>query len=92
MNKEDFYFPQAIDWMWNRNGFINLGKFELDGKKYDMGVYIEPVHPNYVSHAIVYNNEDGKYISGHIESAPQLEVCKENIIRFKQYIKSRKEK
>lgn len=59
---KDLYYPEALEWMWNY--CIFLGKFEHEGKKYDLGVYQEPAGP--ISAAIVYGSEDGQYMSGLI--------------------------
>jgi len=59
----DFFYPTAIGWMWNY--CLPLGKFTTStNKNVDLGVYI---HEREISFAIVYGNEAGDYISGHIE-------------------------
>ena len=77
----DFYFPDAKEWMWNY--CIPLGKFEVNASKFDLGVYINP--SGEVSHAIVYGNEPGEYLSGEIQLFVERDVCKENIRRYNEY-------
>jgi hypothetical protein len=49
-----------------RSYCLYLGSLEYNNQKLDMGVY---EHPNdlYVSHAIVYGEEDSQYMSGIID-------------------------
>lgn len=83
----DLYFPDNE--MWDNVNCIQLGKFELDGEKYDLGVYINPVHTNFVSHAIVYGNKPSDYLSGYLSLPIDNIVCKENIKRWNQYLKNK---
>lgn len=80
----DFYYPDAINWMWNY--CIPLGKFEVKDTKYDLGVYINP--SGEVSHAIVYGNEPGEYLSGEIDYFIEGDLCEENIRRYNEYLKN----
>lgn len=80
LNPDDFYYPNAINWMWNY--CIPLGKYETEGGiKFDLGVYESPTGE--VSYAIVYSNNPGDYISGEIEvSNPLPSTYKETIRRY----------
>jgi len=83
----DLYFSDNE--IWKSKNCIQLGQFELNGLHYDMGVYIDPIHTNYVSHAIVYGNEPGDYLSGYLSLHVNNEVCKENIQRWNNYLKNK---
>lgn len=80
LNPDDFYYPNAINWMWNY--CIPLGKYISEGGiKYDLGVCESPTGE--VSYAIVYSNNPGDYISGEIEvSNPLPSTYKETIRRY----------
>ena len=57
------HFPEAAEWMWNYCVF--LGKFtDSKGVNYDLGIFTG--EKPYISAAIVYGNEPGKYLSGRL--------------------------
>ena len=56
------YWPAARTWMWNY--CIYLGPYEHNGKKYDLGVYLDGT--NNPSAACVFGNEAGDYNSGDL--------------------------
>lgn len=58
MNK--YIYPEAEIWMWDY--CVYLGPYSLNGRKYDLGVYVDP--SGRLSAAIVYGNEPGQYMSG----------------------------
>lgn len=81
----NLFYPEAEHWMWDSPHCINLGEFEYDGRQYDLGVYVNP-STSEVSHAIVYGNEPGDYLSGYITAFKTRESCKENIRRWNEYL------
>jgi len=87
MKKDYFYYPEAIDWMWDY--CTPLGKYEsLDGEKYDLGVYISKEE---VVGAIVCSNRPGDYLSPTLDSLknPRFleDVYKET---YKRYLNMRR--
>ena len=62
--EEFFYYPEALNWMWNY--CVPLGKFEHNGKKYDLGIHYDR-ESNELSGAIVGSNKPGDYWSPHYE-------------------------
>lgn len=80
LNPDDFYYPNAINWMWNY--CIPLGKFRRsDGVKFDIGVYKRP--DRIVSYAIVYGNHEGSHDTNEIRVTQNLtETEKETIRRY----------
>lgn len=69
MKPEDFYYPEALEWMWNR--CTPLGKFEYGGRKFDLGVHQGP--GNQIFAIIVHGPKDGDYLSepiGRFEDDP----------------------
>ncbi len=60
-------YPGADNWMWNRENNTFLGKFEYEGKKYDLGVNVDS-NTGAVSAAIVDGNEPGNYQSGALDN------------------------
>lgn len=64
INKESFFYPDAIDWMWNYCVF--LGRYKAsNGKEVDLGIHIEE-DSNVVCAAIVHSNEPGNYSSSDL--------------------------
>ena len=76
MNKQ-YHFPRAEYWMWNY--CIPLGKFELGPNKYDLGMFVSA---GKTSHAIVYGNVPGEYMSGEIMNFNVGVLNQENINRW----------
>jgi hypothetical protein len=83
------YYPLAIEWMWDY--CIYLGAFtNSEGQNFDLGVYID--NNKIVSAAIVYGDEAGQYLSGHLDvfgytDEVWSEVYKETRSRLKKYNK-----
>ena len=75
-------YPSARDWMWNY--CIYLGSYTgfVNRQKYDLGIYVN--QDGSLSHAIVYGNEPGDYLSGDIDSFKVSHVRCENIRRAKE--------
>jgi hypothetical protein len=67
-------YPQAKDWMWNY--CIYIGSDDT----YDYGVYVD--NQGEVSHAVVYSNEPGDYISGPMDRPWTQRPAIENLNRW----------
>ena len=79
LNSAPLHYPSARDWMWDY--CIYLGPYTNSvGQNYDLGIFIQ-THSKEVSHAIVFGNEPGDYMSGDIKSFQRQDVHKENIRR-----------
>lgn len=59
------HFPNADNWMWDYCKY--LGSIEYQGYKFDLGIWIPKGKIERPSYAIVYGNDAGDYISGHID-------------------------
>ena len=72
MNKEELFYPEALDWMWTY--CLYLGPYtDEHGSNYDLGVFLDGSFGR-ASFAIVYGNEDGQYISGSIDRRTLIDL------------------
>jgi len=58
-----------------------LGSVLINDSKYDLGVYMNP--DGSVSHAIVYGNDDGDYLSGDV-TRTWTTITRINLMVFKE--------
>ena len=82
LNGVQLFWPEARKWMWDY--CIYLGPYiDSEGHEYDLGIFVQ-TSTGEVSHAIVFGNEPGDYMSGDLKSFTYRECHKENIERAKR--------
>ena len=78
MKPEDMYYPATTTGIWDHCVF--LGKYEQNGKKYDLGVYTSA--DGTASAVIVYGNHSWQHMSGPMGTSHDSPIFKETWKRW----------